>query len=114
MVTSMKRKPTSKPIFSTEEIANALAAASEVPVEDRDNPRTTPADWEGAVASQSLSELREKLAARHRGPGRAPHKIPTTIRFDADVLDALRASGKGWQTRVNEVMKEWLKDHTPA
>ena len=33
----------------------------------------------------------------------------TTIRFDADVLTALKASGKGWQTRGNEAMREWVK-----
>ncbi len=29
----------------------------------------------------------------------------TTIRFDADVLDALKASGPGWQTRVNDALR---------
>jgi uncharacterized protein (DUF4415 family) len=46
-----------------------------------------------------------------RGPQKAPIKVPTTIRFDADVLAALKASGKGWQTRVNEAVKEWLATH---
>lgn len=46
---------------------------------------------------------------RRRGPGRAPIKVPTTIRFDADVLAALKATGRGWQTRVNNAMREWLK-----
>lgn len=49
-----------------------------------------------------------------RGPQKSPTKVPTTIRFDADVLAALKASGKGWQTRVNEVVKDWLKTHSPA
>ena len=39
-------------------------------------------------------------------------KVPTTIRFDADVLAALKASGKGWQTRVNEAVRDWLKTHS--
>jgi uncharacterized protein (DUF4415 family) len=39
-------------------------------------------------------------------------KVQTTIRFDPDVLDALRAVGRGWQTRVNDVMKEWLRNHS--
>ena len=70
--------------------------------------------WKDAVVSRSLPELREKLAARRRGPQRAPLKVPTTIRFDAAVLTGLRATGRGWQTRVNEVMKNWLKSHTPV
>lgn len=49
-----------------------------------------------------------------RGPQKSPTKVPTTIRFDADVLAALKASGKGWQTRVNEAVKDWLKTHSPA
>jgi uncharacterized protein (DUF4415 family) len=44
-----------------------------------------------------------------RGPQKSPLKRPTTIRFDADVLDALRATGPGWQTRVNDAMREWVK-----
>jgi uncharacterized protein (DUF4415 family) len=42
------------------------------------------------------------------GSVKAKPKIPTTIRFDQDVLDALKASGRGWQTRVNEAMRDWL------
>ena len=49
-----------------------------------------------------------------RGPQKSPTKVPTTIRFDADVLAALKASGKGWQTRVNQVVKDWLNTHSPA
>ena len=44
-----------------------------------------------------------------RGPQKTPLKQPTTIRFDADVLAALKATGRGWQTRVNEAMREWVK-----
>ena len=52
-----------------------------------------------------------KAAVRTRGAQKSPTKVPTTIRFDADVLAALKASGKGWQTRVNEAMREWVKSH---
>jgi len=95
-------------------MAAALAAAPDAPVEDADNPRTRPEEWADAVTSRSLPELREKLAKRRRGRGRAPLKVPTTIRFDLDVLAGLKATGKGWQTRVNEAMREWLSTHPPA
>jgi uncharacterized protein (DUF4415 family) len=29
------------------------------------------------------------------------------------VLTALKLTGKGWQTRVNDAMREWIKDHSP-
>lgn len=41
----------------------------------------------------------------------SPAKVSTTIRFDSDVLAAFRATGKGWQTRMNEALREWLKEH---
>ncbi len=56
------------------------------------------------------SSLRRKLGVR--GPQKKPTKVPTTIRVDADVLAALKASGKGWQTRVNEALRAWLKSHS--
>jgi uncharacterized protein (DUF4415 family) len=51
------------------------------------------------------------LVRAGRPPAQRPLKKSTTIRFDADVLDALKATGKGWQTRVNDAMREWVKTH---
>ena len=36
-------------------------------------------------------------------------KVPVTMRVDADVLDAIKASGTGWQTRVNAVLREAVR-----
>ena len=36
------------------------------------------------------------------------------IRFDPEVLAAFRASGPGWQTRINVALKEWLKERALA
>jgi len=41
----------------------------------------------------------------------SPTKVSITVRFDIDVLTAFRATGKGWQTRMNEALKEWIKEH---
>jgi len=38
-------------------------------------------------------------------PSAEVRKVSTTIRFDADVLEALKATGPGWQTRVNDAMR---------
>ena len=38
-------------------------------------------------------------------------KVKTTIRFDPDVLADLKSTGRGWQTRVNDAMREWLAGH---
>lgn len=34
-----------------------------------------------------------------------------TIRLSADVLAAFRATGTGWQTRVDAALKDWLAMH---
>ncbi|MDQ0570017.1 uncharacterized protein (DUF4415 family) [Variovorax paradoxus] len=51
----------------------------------------------------------EQIGARKRGrPAGTVKETPTvstTIRFDADVLEALKSGGRGWQTRVNDVIR---------
>ena len=42
---------------------------------------------------------------RLRGPQVAPTKKQVTLRLDPDVIDKFRATGKGWQARMNEVLK---------
>jgi uncharacterized protein (DUF4415 family) len=34
-----------------------------------------------------------------------------TIRLEPDLLERLRATGPGWQTRINEALREWLTKH---
>ena len=36
-------------------------------------------------------------------------KQQVTVRLDADLLAALRASGDGWQSRMNAALRAWLK-----
>ena len=50
----------------------------------------------------------KKLVRRGRPTGIT--KISTTIRFDADVINALKATGKGWQTKVNDVLRKHLDE----
>jgi len=54
----------------------------------------------------------EQMAARKRGrPAgsvKADTKVSTTIRLDAVVLEALKASGPGWQTRANDALREFV------
>ena len=45
---------------------------------------------------------------RGRGPQKAPTKVQISIRLDPDVLDRLRAEGRGWQSRLNERLREVL------
>jgi len=61
---------------------------------------------------QPEAEIPEPLVARRGRPVgsfKPNPKVSTTIRFDQDVLEALKASGRGWQTRVNDAVREWLE-----
>ena len=58
--------------------------------------------------------LQKSLGMRARGPQKSPTKVSTTIRLSHDVLQAFRATGDGWQTRVDTALKDWLKTHTTA
>jgi len=49
----------------------------------------------------------QKSIKMGRPPIETP-KIVTGIRFDPDVLSAFKATGKGWQSRINGALKEWL------
>ena len=104
----MKRNASSTHLFSPQQIAAALSAAPEGNATGKDTwAKAIPTHGGGVDAT--LAELR-----RARGPQKAPLKVPTTIRFDADVLADLKASGKGWQTRVNDAVRDWLKQHSPV
>jgi uncharacterized protein (DUF4415 family) len=50
------------------------------------------------------------LAARLHGEGTmdGANKVSTTIKVDADVLAAFKATGQGWQTRMGDALKEWI------
>ncbi|MCX7084760.1 MAG: BrnA antitoxin family protein [Methylococcales bacterium] len=37
-----------------------------------------------------------------------------TIRLSPDVLEAFKSTGKGWQTRIDGVLKEWLNEHASS
>ena len=38
-------------------------------------------------------------------------KIPTTVRLDQDVLHWFRSRGKGYQTRINAVLRSYMQAH---
>ncbi len=83
---------------------------------DEDNPEWTKEDFARArPAAEVLPEFigekaTQELMRRSRGrPRKADRKVNQTLRMDADVLEAYRRAGKGWQTRINEV----LRKHVP-
>ncbi len=61
------------------------------------------------------SALPRSLQGKLRGRPKAEvTKERITIRLSPDVVGAFRATGDGWQTRVDAALREWLETHTPA
>jgi uncharacterized protein (DUF4415 family) len=80
---------------------------------DSDNP-----EWTDEMFAQAkrISDLPTSLQSKLRGRGRqkAPPKVSTTIRLSPDVVQAFRAAGDGWQTRIDAALKDWLRTHSPV
>jgi uncharacterized protein (DUF4415 family) len=79
--------------------------------------QSTPATWVDPEDAPELTEAffqeaklykGNKIQARGR-PKAAITKEPVKLRLDADVLAALRATGDGWQTRINETLRASLR-----
>ena len=96
----------------------------------------TPAEWEALIAAapgkdRALTAAEEKKMAGavvgsdgcyaavsaalarkrqrgERGPQVAPTKQLVSVRYSPEVLQYFKATGTGWQTRMNEALLEWV------
>lgn len=86
------------------------------------NKPAMPTDWIDPDDAPELSDEFFEQADEYLGdqrvrrgrPRMQVHKLALTVRYDTDVVEAFKATGKGWQTRMNAALKEWLKTHSPA
>lgn len=70
------------------------------------------ADIDDDAPDLSTSPWVEKFSAvpvRSGRPKSVTTKVSTTIRLDQEVIDAFRADGPGWQSRINAALKDWLR-----
>lgn len=80
-------------------------------------------DWQHALviedARNDCGERRFRAFGRIEGrlfavvftPRKANPKVFAAIRLDVEVVEAFKATGRGWQTRINDALKTWLKEH---
>ena len=78
--------------------------------------REAPHVWDGQDEDErpaTTEELAHGLAlARKRGrPAGSGVKEQVAIRLDKDILEAFRAQGQGWQTRINQALRCYLAEH---
>ncbi|HIJ22960.1 MAG: BrnA antitoxin family protein [Gammaproteobacteria bacterium] len=88
---------------------------------DDDNPEWTEADFANAKPAAELlpdilgKEVADEVLARsrgQRGSQKAPIKQPVSIRLSSDVVEYFKAGGKGWQTRIDQALQEYMLSHS--
>ncbi len=96
-----KIDPANPPPLTAKQTAQmaALRARPDSEIDTSDIPPLTKEFWKSAV----------------RNPFYKPTKTATTVRVDSDILVWLKSDGKGYQTRLNLILREaMLKDVTKA
>ena len=76
------------------------AAITAAAMADPDSRPFTDAEWEEV-----------KPLVRRGRPLGSGKKAQVTLRLDVEVLEKFKASGDGWQTRINEALKSWVRTH---
>ena len=79
---------------------------------DPDQSEWSETDFREAVP---FAKLPAALQMTLRGRPKADiTKSRITIRLSPEVLERFRATGAGWQTRIDEALKDWLKTNAPV
>ena len=68
---------------------------------DDENPEWTSAMFKEAITA---AELFPRFVQQD-------DKVRTFIEYDADIISAFRAAGNDWQARMNDALREWLREH---
>src|SRR5206468_161578 len=80
---------------------------------DAENPEWTEEDFRRARPALEVLPREVVEAIRRyrgqRGPQKSPTKELISLRVDREVVDAFRATGRGWQTRANEALRVYAK-----
>ena len=94
-----------------------IAAA---PGKDRPPTAREAKQWANAVVVNGggYQAVRAAVAAKRksgeRGPQRTPTKQLVSVRYSPEVLTYFKASGAGWQTRMDEALKQWVATRSKA
>lgn len=90
----MRKKSTSKKLGSD---FKRLSAMTDDEIDTRDIPQVTPEQFARAIVRRGLESV--------------PPKAQLTIRVDLEVLDWFRKQGRGYQTRINALLRAYMEAH---
>jgi len=71
----------------------ALQALKDDQIDYSDTPSSTPAAWRDATVGKFYRPIKQQL----------------TLRIDADVVEWFKRQGRGYQTRINELLREAMR-----
>lgn len=80
------------------------------PVFDADNPEWTDEDFARARPIEEV--LPPEIVAQfkgYRGRQKAPTKVAVSIRLSREVVDHFKSQGPGWQSRIDEALRQIVK-----
>ncbi len=87
-------------------------AVSDLPLDE--NPEWSAGDVEKSVSFAGLpAALRSTLSGRGRGQQKEPVKQLVSVRYSQEVISKFKATGTGWQTRMDKALLDWLAEHDP-
>ena len=93
----LKTKSGRRVILPTPEEDAALTAAA---ADDPDNPVLSDAEWDET-----------RLRAVRPEPDTGKERV--AVRLSESVVQRFRATGSGWQRRLDAALQDWLKHHNP-
>lgn len=79
--------------------------------QDPDTVEVGDAFFSHAVRGTEPVDIAHKVRGRPRSEQR---KLHINIRLSPEVVEIFKAEGKGWQTRIDEALKEWVREHRAA
>lgn len=82
--------------------------SDKVKQEDWDAVDSPPISDEMLTRMRPVKETHPDMPPRVRGPQKSPVKVPVSIRLNPDVVEYFKSQGKGWQTRINEALEEYV------
>ncbi|MFC0308261.1 BrnA antitoxin family protein [Gallibacterium trehalosifermentans] len=103
----MKNIPYNPPINENGEARELTKAdfARMKPIQD-----VMPAEFVAmAISHQAQREAEGKIKPRTRGKQKLPTKQSITIRLSPEVITAFKATGQGWQSRINEALLNYVR-----
>lgn len=92
------RKPTTDQIDHTDQTDyERLASMKDEDIDFSDLPEVTPEMFARAVVRRNFKPV--------------PRKKQLTLRVDSDVVEWYKKQGRGYQTRINSLLRAYMKEH---